>query len=473
MKNNQLSQINVKGEKGFSLIELMVVAALSGILSLGVLQTIQNATNISYKSAQKVEVFQIVNQIKATLQNKEKCQQVLFNRNPVVGEKISKIGRIEGKKFYGAGGARVKLDSMTIKKFNKETSMSTLEIIFHKPVGKNKKPAIITRNIFINTNLYPQDVPEAQRGNPQKIKDCLTDTDTYQRNSCEDIFEGNFSDQKKCKSITVEAASSSKPAITAVGSVLVEKNVNLNQEGNIDISGGVKANNQVTEESFTIKQDTEIGIQNKIKITLKPDISTLKMMGFVSKLQKVNMNLQNSKKVAFSVSKNNLIIDGHDQFDRAIIKTSHQDKVEPNLSNQKGIIATRYWTYQTLANLLTKDKKDILNNYIKDTINKIQSENGSNNGPQPGEKSIVKSFAQHICQKYFKSFKWDGDNCIPNTTCETDQLLTIKNDGGTPKLTCVNIPNMKCVNIDHTAVKSGTGKCYNCGEDATAPSSCY
>ena len=42
------------------------------------------------------------------------------------------------------------------------------------------------------------------------------------------------------------------------------------------------------------------------------------------------------------------------------------------------------------------------------------------------EKTIVKAFAKHMCERYFKSFVWADGVCKPDIECNEDQLLTVK-----------------------------------------------
>ena len=160
----------LRSENGFSLMELMVAAGLVGILSTGIFQTIQNATHVSYRGAQKVEIFQIIGQINSIFKNKEKCSQTLKGLNPVKGTFLKEIGRVKTEKFYGQGGGRVKLLTMELKNFNKETSTSDLELIFQRYIGGDKKVMKEKKVLKVMTHLNPQDLPEAERGDPEKIK---------------------------------------------------------------------------------------------------------------------------------------------------------------------------------------------------------------------------------------------------------------------------------------------------------------
>ena len=126
-KNKKYQRFDfIRSEKGFSLAELMVAAGLVGILSLGIFQTVQNATHVSYRSSQKGRNFPNFESNKAVFQNKDKCTNTLEGLNPISGVRLNQIGRVEVSKFYGYGGGRVKILSMELKNYNKKPQLLIL-----------------------------------------------------------------------------------------------------------------------------------------------------------------------------------------------------------------------------------------------------------------------------------------------------------------------------------------------------------
>ncbi len=454
-------------EKGFSLIELTVAAGLIGILSLGIFQTIQNATNISYGSSQKVEIFQLLAQIKGSLQNKEKCRENLKGLNPIDGVSLKKIGRVETNKFYGTGGGRVKVLSIDLKNYNKETSISDLEVVFERYAGKEKKVVQEKRVLKIKTNLNPQDIPEGERKDPKLINDCVTNTDSYLRDNCEISFEGDYSNQKNCKSITIRTSPEKDFAINSKDNVVIKSSGTGQQKGDIKVSGYSKARNQNVSNELAVQNNVVVGTSNKVQMTLKSSSDALTLMGFKNTLKSVKINTNTGKKINFKIEKNNLVLDADDSFEQLIIDSSNQDLVESSLSSKKGVIATRQWTYQTLAYLFSRAKTDVFNKYIKDAIDKIKNDQM--------EKTIVAAVGKHMCQRYFKSFVWEGGICKPDVECGENELLTVKedfSDGGVPKFICQTIPDWRCVNRKPASGNSGTGKCYKCGKGPQTVNRC-
>ena len=137
-------------------------------------------------------------------------------------------------------------------------------------------------------------------------------------------------------------------------------------------------------------------------------------------LKSFKIKTSQGKKLNFKISNNNLILDGDDTYDQLSITSNNQDYVEPSLASMKGIIATRQWTYQTIAYLFEREKTDQFNAFIKEAIDKIKDD--------AMEKTIVKAFAKHMCERYFKSFGWADGVCKPDIECNDDELLTIKED---------------------------------------------
>ncbi len=456
--------IHVTCEKGFSLIELTVAAGLIGILSLGIFQTIQNATNISYGSSQKVEIFQLLAQIKANLQNTEKCRKTFGGLNPISGVSLKQVGRIETNKFYGTGGGRVKVISMELKNYNKETTTSDLEVIFQRYAGQEKRMVEEKRVLKIKTTLNPQDLPDGERGDPNLIQGCVTDTDTYLRDNCEISFEGNYSNQKNCKSITVRTSSKKDFAINSKDNVVIKGSSDDNQKGDIKVNGYSKSRNQNLANSLTVHNELLIGSDKKVKMSLKSNTDALTLMGFKTTLKSMDIKTSLGKKINFKIENNNLILDADNSFEKLTIDSSNQDSVESSLSSKSGVIATRQWTYQTLAYLFSKSKTDTFNSYLKGAIDKITNDQL--------EKTIVKAIGKHMCERYFTSFVWEGGVCKPDIECGENELLTVKLDGDIPKFVCKEVPDWRCVNRKPARNNSGTGKCYKCGKGPQTVNRC-
>jgi len=460
----------LKSENGFSLMELMVAAGLVGILSTGIFQTIQNATHVSYRGAQKVEIFQIIGQINSIFKNKEKCSKTLKGLNPVKGTFLKEIGRVKTEKFYGQGGGRVKLLTMELKNFNKETSTSDLELIFQRYIGGDKKVVKEKKVLKVMTHLNPQDIPEAERGDPEKIKDCLTNTDNYIRDSCEASFQGDYSNQKNCKSLTIETSSKKDFAINAEG-MKVSKGSNDNNSGDILVSGNTKGKEQGVLNNLTTYGDIKIGDgENKVGMSLISNPNALTLMGFKNELKSFKIETQrNNRKVHFSVdNKKNLIIDGRNSFDFLKVKSTNQDSFEPN--NFEGVISTRQWSYETLANFFKANKytKGQFNNFLADEIEQLGKVDNDK-----VEAAMAKAIGKHICSKYFKSFEWTNDgNCKPKISCSDDQLLTVKVIDGVPTFKCEEFPQWSCVNITTKQGNNSAGKCYRCGVNQGEITSC-
>ena len=462
--NNSKFITHLNSEKGFSLIELTVAAGLIGILSLGIFQTIQNATNISYGSSQKVEVFQLLAQIKGSLQNKEKCRKTFQGLNPISGISLTQIGRVETNKFYGTGGGRVKVLSMELKNYNKQTSTSDLEVIFQRYAGEQKKIVEEKRILKIKTNLNPQDLPDSERGDPNLIQDCVTNTDSYLRDNCESSFEGDYSNQKNCKSITVRTSAEKEFAINAKDKVVIKGSGEDDEKGDITVNGYSKSRNQNVSNELTVHKDLLVGSNNKVKMTLKSNTDALTLMGFKTTLKSMNIKTNIGKKLNIKIENNNLVLDADNSFEKLTIDSSNQDSIETSLSKKSGVIATRQWTYQTLAYLFSKSKTDSFNSYLKDAIDKITNDQL--------EKTIVKAMGKHMCERYFTSFVWEGGVCKPDIECGDNELLTVKLDGDIPKFVCREIPDWRCVNRKPASGNSGTGKCYKCGKGPQTVNRC-
>jgi len=71
--NKSLFKIISNNEKGFSLAELMVTAGIMGMISLGIMQMIQNQNKAMINAESKSEEIQLINQIRTTLIKKENC----------------------------------------------------------------------------------------------------------------------------------------------------------------------------------------------------------------------------------------------------------------------------------------------------------------------------------------------------------------------------------------------------------------
>ena len=125
-------------------------------------------------------------------------------------------------------------------------------MIFQRYVGGDKKVIKEKRLLKIATHLNPQDVPESERKDPNQIKDCVTNTDAYLRDNCEISFEGDYSNQKNCKSMTVRTSAKKDFAITSKDKFIVKASSEGTQKGDVMVNGYGKARNQNVLKNLTI-----------------------------------------------------------------------------------------------------------------------------------------------------------------------------------------------------------------------------
>lgn len=130
MKNiSKTKSFSNKGQSGFTLVEVMIAAAIMGALSLALYQLVADQQKAARKSEVRFEVDAILNEIRQTLGNRDSCVATLAGRNAVAtapGDAAADINRtrhvisptstvdkyISNTNFnlatkYGAGAARL------------------------------------------------------------------------------------------------------------------------------------------------------------------------------------------------------------------------------------------------------------------------------------------------------------------------------------------------------------------------------
>ena len=63
----------IQSEKGFSLLEVLVAAAILGVVSLGVMQFAQNSGKLARKVNQETAIFRMLDTIRSVLDNEKVC----------------------------------------------------------------------------------------------------------------------------------------------------------------------------------------------------------------------------------------------------------------------------------------------------------------------------------------------------------------------------------------------------------------
>jgi hypothetical protein len=119
---------DVKNERGFYILEVLIDFAIVGVVSLGVMQFAQNSGTLARKVNQENEIFKMLDTLKSVLDNEEVCDNTFKGLNPhgqgdnvgVIRYKNSsnKLETIKVGGTYGEGSSKFVISKMKIKDYN-------------------------------------------------------------------------------------------------------------------------------------------------------------------------------------------------------------------------------------------------------------------------------------------------------------------------------------------------------------------
>lgn len=230
-----------KRNQGFSLIEIMVVCALLGALSLVVMNLTQQSSKASSKFQFDTEINLITNEIHSTLSDPDKCLSTLTNAIPPAAPTANSpiITNIKGKYFIstdplapsnGYGNGNVKIESHTFSADPFPSNDGFLTIAFqNKNILKGTTgPTTVTRKI----NLF---VDQDASGLITKCRSLSTSTtDIWSKTtptSPDSFYMGKIGVGTTTPGATLDVAGDIRPGSTGitVGAACVNKGALANQ----------------------------------------------------------------------------------------------------------------------------------------------------------------------------------------------------------------------------------------------------
>ncbi len=485
----------------------MIIASILGVVSVGINISTKNAIKMSTLSNQNMQIVDVVSQISSVLQNKESCTETFKDNSPLEnGSNVDEIyHRVDGKKSvkfkvgstYGAGSSKVTIKEMRIKNYNKVYSdknvnfslgQSTLEIQIIKAKTTDEKsskdktigPLKIIRRIPVNTLLYrPEKILEDQGKDPNLIKECLIDKGKMFVSSCKTL-EGDFRDLTNCRSINIKEGN--KPyALNVDGNVQVGKSdfveQDFDQSGDLKVANDIETldkdvNNELwTKGTMTLGKGNKIievkssGTSLSIKIPSSSSVNKIKI-GFKNGQKKLYLNVENQVLKLKAEGLDKLItfpkipVGGSTTNEGLAYNSSKTDWLQKTEE-----IATKSWGLAVFKELFTQDADDILQNEIKDILEKIR--------PDDAMEAVLTGFAKGICNKWFGlNFQWSDifDSCYIKKACGERGFLSLGNKEDNSEdhiFTCRNLSVGTCVN-DWTS-GSGSGRKYTCDDYTIDP----
>ena len=506
-KVSYLKRKTFASEKGFSILQVMIIASILGVVSVGVNISTKNAIKMSTLSNQNMEIMDVVSQISSVLQNKESCTETFKNNSSKEnGSTVDKIYHtVDGKKSvkfevgstYGAGSSKVTIKEMRIKNYNKVYSdknvnfvlgQSTLEIQILKAKTINEKtskdktigPLKIVRRIPVNTLLYrPEEILEDQGKDPTLIKECLIDKGKMLESSC-NTLEGDYRDLTNCRSITIKEGNKSY-ALNVDGNVQVGKSdfvkEDFDQSGDLNVANDVETLDKDVINDLWTKGKLTLGKGNNIIQVESKGTSLSIKIPTQSPIEKIKIGFKNGQKKLYLNVENQVLKIKADGLDKLITfpkipvggtKTNESLAYGSNKSEwlkSTEEIATKSWGLAVFKELFTQDADDILQNEIKDILDKIK--------PDDAMEAVLTGFAKGICNRWFGlNFQWSDtfDSCYIKKSCGERGFLSLGNKDDNSEdhiFTCRNLSVGTCVN-DWTS-GSGSGKKYSCTDYSVDP----
>lgn len=212
----------LKNQRGFSLAEIMIAAGMMGIVSVGVMNLVQDSTKANKGMTMNFEINQISQAIEGHLRDDVACRNTLVGLNPngagtavtsildknniVVFRGDCTLGA-PGNCTYGAAGGRIFIRSMRLEQFqvaaqpfNNSTNQATLSVTFQKgpAIGLNwgalsqaQRTAIknlspgegeFVKYFRVNVRRSTGAAPDVQTVNT--VEDCVTERDDFLAGAC-------------------------------------------------------------------------------------------------------------------------------------------------------------------------------------------------------------------------------------------------------------------------------------------------
>ncbi|MFI5391492.1 MAG: type II secretion system protein J, partial [Bacteriovoracales bacterium] len=228
-------------ESGFSIMEVMIAAALLGVVSVGVMNVTKNMSKSSKADAQRVEFAQVTNQVQSILRDEYSCEASLMGFSPQgAGSQVPILKRKKSDgtsaevftsgNAYGTGAVPIYLKKMEIKNYDAGSGIAEFVITMNK--GKkdiasmtSEEKATITATAYGSPTVAQKLKVHVLLDGSGNIKDCLSDKDDYTSGAC-GMIDGDWTNKVKCKSINVQG-NGTEPSITAETNLHVKSGLNV------------------------------------------------------------------------------------------------------------------------------------------------------------------------------------------------------------------------------------------------------
>jgi type II secretory pathway pseudopilin PulG len=261
-------------QSGFSIMEVMIAAALLGVVSIGVMQVTKNMTKSSKTDAQRVEFAQVTNQIQSLLRDEYSCEATLNGLNPAgTGSVVTDFKRkksdgttsnvLTSGQSYGTGGTPIFLKKMEIKNYNASSGIAEFWITMNKGRKDYNLMTPEEQKTVADTAYGSAVVPQILKvqvilDGAGNIKDCISDKDDYTSGACA-MINGDWADKVNCKSIKVQG-NGLDPSITAGTNLHITSGLTVGSTLSGDPgNGAVKiSSNLDVGDKATVKNDTTI-----------------------------------------------------------------------------------------------------------------------------------------------------------------------------------------------------------------------